>query len=84
MSKKVLIISGSPRKGGNSDLLCDEFMRGAVEAGNEVEKIRVPMMLSSLHCRQDTAISILRTDILTRLALHRVSSTVVFPVRRSG
>ena len=41
MSKKVLILSGSPRKGGNSDLLCDEFMRGAKEAGNEVEKIRV-------------------------------------------
>ena len=41
MSKKVLILSGSPRKGGNSDLLCDEFMRGALEAGNQVEKIRV-------------------------------------------
>ncbi len=41
MNKKVLIISGSPRKGGNSDLLCDEFMRGAVEAGNEAIKIRV-------------------------------------------
>ena len=41
MSKKVLILSGSPRKGGNSDILCDEFLRGAQEAGNEVEKIRV-------------------------------------------
>ena len=41
MSKKVLILSGSPRKGGNSDLLCDEFMRGAQEAGHAVEKIRV-------------------------------------------
>ena len=39
--KKVLILSGSPRKGGNSDILCDEFMRGAKESGNEVEKIRV-------------------------------------------
>lgn len=39
--KKVLILSGSPRKGGNSDLLCNEFARGAKEAGNEVEKIRV-------------------------------------------
>ena len=39
--KKVLILSGSPRKNGNSDILCDEFMKGAVEAGNEVEKIRV-------------------------------------------
>lgn len=41
MNKKVLILSGSPRKGGNSDILCDEFMRGAQEAGHEVEKIRV-------------------------------------------
>ena len=41
MSKKVLILSGSPRKDGNSDILCNEFMRGATESGNEVEKIRV-------------------------------------------
>lgn len=41
MGKKVLILSGSPRKGGNSDLLCDEFMRGAMESGNQAEKIRV-------------------------------------------
>ena len=41
MSKKVLILSGSPRKGGNSDILCDQFAQGAQEAGNEVEKIRV-------------------------------------------
>lgn len=39
MSKKVLILSGSPRKGGNSDLLCDEFMKGVQESGNQVEKI---------------------------------------------
>ena len=39
--KKVLILSGSPRKGGNSDLLCDEFLRGAQEGGNEVQKIFV-------------------------------------------
>lgn len=41
MSKNVLILSGSPRRGGNSDLLCDEFGRGAAEAGNAVEKISV-------------------------------------------
>lgn len=41
MTKKVLILSGSPRKGGNSDSLCDQFMKGAEEAGHEVEKIRV-------------------------------------------
>lgn len=41
MSKKVLILSGSPRKGGNSDILCDRFAAGATEAGHAVEKIRV-------------------------------------------
>lgn len=39
MSKNVLILSGSPRKRGNSDLLCYEFLIGAQEAGNEVERI---------------------------------------------
>ena len=41
MSKKVLLISASPRKGGNSDILCDEFMRGAGEAGHDTDKIRL-------------------------------------------
>ena len=39
MAKRILILSSSPRKGGNSDTLCDEFLRGAKEAGNDVEKI---------------------------------------------
>lgn len=37
--KTVLVISASPRRGGNTDILCDEFIRGAKEAGGEVEKI---------------------------------------------
>lgn len=39
MSKKVLVFSSSPRKGGNSDLLCDQFMKGAQAAGHAAEKI---------------------------------------------
>lgn len=38
MSKKVLVLSASPRKGGNSDLLCDQFILGAKEAGHTVKK----------------------------------------------
>lgn len=41
MSKKVLILAGSPRHGGNSDMLCDRFMQGALENGNRVEKFFV-------------------------------------------
>ena len=41
MVKKVLIISASPGTGGNSDLLCDQFKKGAEEAGNTVEKVQL-------------------------------------------
>lgn len=39
MSKKILIISSSLRKGSNSEILADSFLRGAAEAGHQVEKI---------------------------------------------
>lgn len=37
--KTVLIISTSPRKGGNSEILADAFAKGAREAGHQAEKI---------------------------------------------
>ncbi len=39
MRKKILAISSSPRKGGNSDLLIDQFVSGSLEAGHLTEKI---------------------------------------------
>ncbi|WP_428898365.1 Multimeric flavodoxin WrbA [Parelusimicrobium proximum] len=39
MAKKVLVISTSPRKGGNSDMLCGEFIKGAEAAGHKTDKI---------------------------------------------
>ncbi len=36
--RNVLVISTSPRKDGNSDLLCREFAAGAREAGAQVEE----------------------------------------------
>ena len=39
MNKKVLIISSSPRKGGNSETLAAAFAKGAQEAGNQVETV---------------------------------------------
>lgn len=41
MGKQVLILAGSPRRGGNSDLLCDAFAQGARDTGHTVEKIYV-------------------------------------------
>ena len=41
MKKNILVLSSSGRKGGNSDLLCDQFAKGAREAGHQVEKVRL-------------------------------------------
>ncbi len=35
--KKVLVLSSSLRKGSNSEILAQEFAKGAAEAGNKVE-----------------------------------------------
>lgn len=41
MKKKILILSTSLRREGNSNALADEFLKGAKEAGNQVEKINL-------------------------------------------
>ena len=48
MSKKVLILSGSPRKNGNSDILCDEFAKGATEAVIMLKKFMCPKRIYTL------------------------------------
>lgn len=67
MRKKVLILSGSPRKDGNSDLLCSEFMRGALEARHEVEKIRVQekkiACCTACYACRDTGICAIKDDM---------------------
>ncbi len=39
MSKKVLVLSTSPRKNSNSEALAEAFARGAADSGHEVELI---------------------------------------------
>ena len=39
--KNVLIISSSPRKKGNSQLLCEQFKKGAEEKGHQVKLVRI-------------------------------------------
>lgn len=55
---KVLGIWGSPRREGNSEILLDAFLHGAVQGGAEVEKIalrdlKISPCLEIYHCAKD-------------------------------
>lgn len=39
MRKNILVLVGSPRKDGNTDVLSNAFIEGTLEAGHKVEKI---------------------------------------------
>ncbi len=81
MSKKFLILSGSPRKGGNSDILCDRFAQGAADSGNDVEKIRVAEKNIG-YCRacyacRDTGICAIKDDMAEILEKMIVADVIV-------
>lgn len=64
---KVLVISTSLRKISNSELLADEFIKGAKDAGNDVEKIslrgrKIQYCIGCLSC-QKTGKCVLRDDM---------------------
>ena len=66
MSKRILVLSTSPRIGGNSETLADVFIKGAEEAGHETKKIclydkKIEFCKGCLGC-QTTGTCILRED----------------------
>lgn len=81
--KKVLILSGSPRKGGNSDTLCDEFARGAEQSGNEVEKIfvadkKIGYCKACYYCRDHGGKCIIKDDMASVLQKMIDADVIVF------
>ncbi|WP_125143429.1 flavodoxin family protein [Clostridium transplantifaecale] len=82
MAKKILVISTSPRLGGNSETLADEFMRGAKEAGHETEKVclydkTIEFCKGCLAC-QKTETCILHDDAAVIVERMRQADVVVF------
>ncbi|MDL2253548.1 flavodoxin family protein [Ruminococcaceae bacterium OttesenSCG-928-I18] len=44
MGKKILILNGSPRRGGNTETLVDAFIEGTLEAGHTATKCNLGQM----------------------------------------
>ncbi len=82
MNKRVLIISASPRRSGNSDLMAEQFKKGAVEAGNTVEKIflankKINYCLACDYCRKNSGICVQKDDMTDLLNSMMLADVVV-------
>ena len=82
MSKNILILSGSPRKGGNSDILCDEFAKGALEAGNIVEKVflrekKIGYCTACYYCRDHAGVCAIKDDMSMILEQMHCADSIV-------
>ncbi len=81
MSKRVLIVSSSPRKGGNSDTLCNQFRKGAEEAGNRVDTVRLAELkidyCSACYACKTTGHCVKRDDMERLLAKMRSADVIV-------
>jgi len=82
MGKKILVISTSPRMGGNSETLADVFIKGAEEAGHETKKIclydkKIEFCKGCLGC-QTTGKCILRDDAERIIAQMKAMDVLVF------
>ncbi len=67
--KKALILMGSGRKGGNTDLLSESFADGVRKEGHTVEKIylldkRIGPCLGCGNCQQEGASCVQKDDML--------------------
>ena len=80
--KKVLVISTSPRKNGNSDLLAQAFAEGAKEAGHSVEFVafrdkNIQYCRGCLAC-QKTLKCVIKDDMAGILASLQKADVVCF------
>ena len=82
MNRKTVILSTSPRKNSNSEALAEAFAKGAMEAGNTVEIIRmreknIRFCLGCIAC-QKTGKCIIRDDMATIVPKMEQADVLVF------
>lgn len=80
--KRVLIIEGSPRKNGNSQLLCEAFQKGAQDAGHLVDLVRIQekkigFCMACDGCMRNGGMCVLRDDMADVLKLFQESDVLV-------
>lgn len=80
--KRILIISSSPRRNGNSQLLCEQFQAGAQAAGHMVDLVRIMdknigFCRACDGCMRNGGICVLRDDMAEILQLFQQADVLV-------
>ena len=83
MGKRVLILSSSPRKNGNSDTLCHNFASGAKDSGNEVVEIfindkNINYCKACAYCEKHNGVCTIKDDMVDIIKEIFVSDVIVF------
>ena len=81
MSKFVLVLKGSPRENGNSNMLAEQVVVGAKEAGAEVESFMLHHMdirpCDACDVCQETGVCIVKDDMQTLYPLLEKADAIV-------
>ena len=82
MSDNIVLLSGSPRKGGSTDKLAAAFINGAESAGKSVTLFRVADMriggcLGCNHCFEEKGVCVQKDDMLQILDALRKADALV-------
>ena len=83
MSKSIVLLSGSPRKGGSTDKLADAFVKGAESAGKSAALFRTADMainfcIGCSHCFEEKGVCIHKDDMQIILDAIRKADALVF------
>lgn len=83
MSRKIAVVIGSPRKGGNTWMLAESFIKGAEEAGHEVHIIDVGRAdikgcLGCEYCFTHAGICCQKDDMTQYYPVLRECDTIVY------
>lgn len=79
----ITILNGSPRKNGNTEIMVDEFLRGAEESGHQVEKMnlagkKIAGCLGCEYCFSHDGVCVQKDDMAAILEILDRTDLVVF------
>lgn len=81
--KHILILSSSPRKNGNSQLLCEQFQKGAEAKGHQVTLVRlmekkIGFCYACDACMRNGGVCVQKDDMAELLELFQRADVLVF------